>query len=558
MALGLSSNNSASNLMSGGEAIIRSLVANGVDTVFGLPGAQTYPLFDALERHADKITTFGVRHEQAAAYMALGYAKATGRPGVYTVVPGPGVLNTTAALSTAWATNAPVLCITGQIPSRYLGKRRGALHEIPDQLATLRGLTKWAARVERAEDAPDILREAFRVMLSGRPGPVAVEMSWDRLAEQGAAEIGAHAVADLPPMANINTIARAAALLAGAQQPLVLLGGGAQHASKEILELVERLGAPVAAFRSGRGIVAEDHPLSVSSYAASMLWQDTDVLLGIGSRLEMPYARWADMMEAITVAPDRPALIRIDIDPAEMTRLKPQIGIVADAAEATRALSQALVARPMLVRPRERIERAKQDAERRIAVVKPHVEYLAAIRACLPRDGFFVEELCQAGFASYFAYPVYEPRTYVTPGFQGTLGFGFPTALGVKAAYPARAVVSISGDGGFMFGVQDLATAVDRNLGVVAIIFNNNAFGNVRRDLKRLYNGDALGANFRNPDFAKLAEAFGAAFYRATSPDDLRPKLADAIAANRPAIIEVIVDADTEVSPWPFIHTGQG
>jgi acetolactate synthase-1/2/3 large subunit len=541
--------------MTAGEAIIRSLIVNGVDTVFGLPGAQTYPLFDALERHADKIKTFGVRHEQAAAYMALGYAKATGRPGIYTVVPGPGVLNTTAALSTAWATNAPVLCITGQIPSQFLGKRRGALHEIPDQLATLRGLTKWAARIERAEDAPDILREAFRIMLSGRRGPVAVEMSWDRLAEQGAAEIGARAIPDLPPMPSVNAIAQAARLLAGAERPLILLGGGAQQASKEILELAERLGAPVAAFRSGRGIVAEDHPLSVSSYAASMLWKDTDVLLGIGSRLEMPYARWADMMAAVTEAPEQPALIRIDIDAAEMTRLKPHVAIVADAAEGARAIVQALASRPALVRTRERIEQAREEAQRRIAVVTPHVDYLAAIREVLPRDGFFVEELCQAGFASYFTFPVLAPRTYVTPGFQGTLGFGFPTALGVKAAYPERAVVSISGDGGFMFGVQDLATAVERNLGVVAIVFNNNAFGNVRRDLKRLYKGDALGANFRNPDFAKLAEAFGAGFYRAISPDDLKPKLADALAADRPAIIEVLVDPDEEVSPWPFIHT---
>jgi acetolactate synthase-1/2/3 large subunit len=344
--------------------------------------------------------------------------------------------------------------------------------------------------------------------------------------------------------------------LAGAERPLILLGGGAQHASKEILELVERLGAPVAAFRSGRGIVAEDHPLSVSSYAASMLWEETDVLLGIGSRLEMPYARWADMMTAVTEAPERPTLIRIDIDPAEMTRLKPHVAIVADAAEGTRAIVQALASRPALVRARGRIERTKEEAQRRIAAVTPHVDYLAAIREVLPRDGFFVEELCQAGFASYFAFPVLAPRTYVTPGFQGTLGFGFPTALGVKAACPERAVVSISGDGGFMFGVQDLATAVERNLGVVAIVFNNNAFGNVRRDLKRLYAGEALGANFRNPDFAKLAEAFGAGFYRAISPDDLKPKLADALVADRPAIIEVLVDPDEEVSPWPFIHTG--
>lgn len=553
MALG-----SNSNLMSAGEAIVRSLIVNGVDTVFGLPGAQTYPLFDALERHAGKIATYGVRHEQAAAYMAMGYAKTTGRPGIYSVVPGPGVLNTTAALATAWATNAPVLCLTGQIPSAFIGKHRGALHEIPDQLATLKGLTKWAARIPRAEDAPEMLREAFRVMLSGRPGPVALEMCWDRLAEPGAVEMAARAEPDPAPPPDADAIARAAALLGLAKRPLVLLGGGAQHASPAITALIETLSAPVASFRAGRGIVAEDHPLSLSSYAASLLWPEIDVLLGIGSRLEMPYARWADMMTAVTVAPEKPALIRIDIDPAEMTRLKPKIGIVADAADAARALTQALAGHTEPAGSRERIVWARAEGVRRVAAVKPHVDYLAAIRDVLPRDGFFVEELCQAGFASYFAFPVYEPRTYVTPGFQGTLGFGFPTALGVKAAHRDRAVVSVSGDGGFMFGVQDLATAVERDLGVVAIVFNNGAFGNVRRDLKQMYGGAALGSAFRNPDFAKLADAFGAGFYRAATPDDLRPKLADALARNAPAIIEIPVDPETEVSPWPFIHTGQG
>lgn len=554
MALG-STPYSASNLMNGGEAVVRSLIANGVDTVFGLPGIQTYPLFGALERHASEVCLFGVRHEQAAAYMALGYAKATGRPGVYTVVPGPGVLNTTAALSTAWATNAPVLCVTGQIPSAFLGKRRGALHEIPDQLATLRGLTKWAVRIERVEDAPDILREAFRIMLSGRPGPVAVEMCWDRLAQSGAAEIGASAVPDAPPVPDPSAIAQAAGMLANAKRPLILLGSGAQHAARDVAALVEYLRAPVAAFRSGRGIVPEDHALSVSSYAASLLWKDTDVLLGIGSRLEMPYARWADMMKAVTVAPGSPALIRIDIDPDEMQRLVPKVGIVADAADGARALVSALHAHPRPAPTPERIERAKAEAARRAATITPHVDYLAAIRDVLPRDGFFVEELCQAGFASYFAFPVFEPRTYVTPGFQGTLGFGFPTALGVKAAYPNRAVVSISGDGGFMFGVQDLASAVERNLGVVAIVFNNSAFGNVRRDLLGINKSESPSSIFRNPDFAKLADAFGAGFYRATDPADLKPKLADALAANRPALIEVPVDPDSEVSPWPLIHT---
>ena len=321
---------------------------------------------------------------------------------------------------------------------------------------------------------------------------------------------------------------------------------------------MEWLGAPVGAFRSGRGIVPEDHPLSVSSYAASLLWSDTDLVLGIGTRLEMPYMRWLDPGAVVTVPPQNPRLIRIDIDPEEMKRLVPHVGIVADAADGARALHEALAAFPAPLSVRDRIDRAKAEAARRVEVVKPHVEYLRTIRDVLPRDGFFVEELCQAGFTSYFAFPVFEPRTYVTPGFQGTLGFGFPTALGVKAAHPDRAVVSISGDGGFMFGVQDLASAVGQGLGVIAVVFNNAGFGNVRRDLRRLYKGSALGAEFRNPDFQKLADAFGADFYRATSPTELKPALARAIEKNVPAIIEILIDPDEEVSPWPFIHTGQG
>ena len=439
--------------MSAGEAIVRALVANGVDTVFGLPGAQTYPVFDALARVRNKIRTIGVRHEQAAAYMAMGYAKATGRPGVYTVVPGPGVLNTAAALVTAWATNAPVLCVTGQVPARALGKRRGALHEIKDQLATLRGLVKWAERIERPEDVPAVMREAFRVMTSGRPGPVCVEMSWDILPQSGDMTAAEPAVPDANPTPDAAAIAEAARLLKVAQRPLILVGGGAQHASVEVRTLVERLGAPVSAFRSGRGVVTEDHPLSVTSYAASRLWKDTDLLLGIGTRLEMPYMRWADPMNAVTVAPPHPPLIRIDIDPDEMTRLVPRVGIVADAADGARALCDSLAGHAPPAQARARIDAVRAAAAAAVERVTPHVQYLRVIREVLPRDGFFVEELCQAGFTSYFAFPVYTPRTYVTPGFQGTLGYGFPTALGAKAAHPAPAVESTNGDRGLMFGV---------------------------------------------------------------------------------------------------------
>src|SRR5215469_8286736 len=242
--------------MTGGMAIVEALIANEVDRVFGLPGAQLYALFDALAQRSDVIATIGARHEQACGYMAFGYARSTGRPGVYAVVPGPGVLNTTAALATALGCNAPVLCITGEVPSTYLGRGRGHLHELPDQLATLRTLTKWATRIERPADAPAVLNEAFRQMLSGRPGAVAVEMAWDTMASVGHVEPLGAATIPRAPAPSPSEVQAAAKLLAASTQPMLMVGSGAQHASEAVHALAEELDAPVAAFRGGRGIVA--------------------------------------------------------------------------------------------------------------------------------------------------------------------------------------------------------------------------------------------------------------------------------------------------------------
>src|SRR5256885_1566876 len=328
--------------MTGGMAIVEALVANGVDTVFGLPGAQLYALFDALQQRGDQIRTVGARHEQACGYMAFGYARSTGRPGVFAVVPGPGILNTSAALCTAHGCCAPVLLITGQVPTAFLGRGRGHLHELPDQLATLRSLTKGAARIERPADAPEILNEAFRQMLSGRPGAVAVEMAWDTMASNAHVEpLGGAAIPEATAPSPLEVEA-AAKLLAAARRPMIMTGSGAQHASDAVRALAEELDAPVAAFRGGRGIVSEEHALGISSYTAFKLWPQTDALVGIGSRVEMPYMRWTGMMSLVDRPQAPPHLIRIDIDPAEMRRLVPHAGIVADADAGTRALLAAV------------------------------------------------------------------------------------------------------------------------------------------------------------------------------------------------------------------------
>ena len=516
--------------MTGGEAMLRAAVANGIDTIFGLPGAQVYPLFDAIHRSPD-VNAIISRHEQGAAYMAYGYSAATGRPGVFAVVPGPGILNASTALCTAQACNKPVLCMTGQIMSEFLGKGRGHLHELPDQLATLASIVKHADRIDDPVNTSAQMNKAFRQMMSGRPGPASIEMCWDTMAKTWDVEIGPGNGTIVIPAVNDDEINDAAELIANAKNIMIMCGGGAQHASAEVRELAEMLGASVTSFRSGRGVVSEDSPWGISSATAHLLWPDTDLLIGIGSRLEMQYMRWESMAHYIDRPPEGGAkLIRIDIDPQEMQRFKPDVAVVADSAEGTRALIDKAGKKGFIDGDLNRIAAAKAQARKNIEEIQPQMSYLDTIREVLPRDGYFVEELCQVGFTSNYGFDIYAPRTYVTTGYQGTLGYGFPTAIGVKAAMPDRAVLSIIGDGGFLFGMPELASAAQQGIGLVTIVFNNNSFGNVRRDQQLKFDSNLIGADLVNPDFVKLAESFGVAGYRVESPEELKPALAKAIA----------------------------
>jgi acetolactate synthase I/II/III large subunit len=547
------------HLLTGGAAIVEALLANGVDTLFGIPGAQMYPFFDALQQNAERIRTYGARHEQTCGYMAFGYARSTGKPGIFSVVPGPGILNAGAALVTALGCNTPVLCITGQIPSAYIGKGRGHLHEIPDQLATLKGLTKWAARIERVEDAAEIINEAFRQMLSGKPGPVAVEMAWDVMLSKASVPPAVRAIIPPPEAPASEQIAAAVALIAKAKRPMIMTGSGAQHASAEVRALSDLLAAPSFALRGGRGVVAEDDTLGISSYQAHQLWNETDLLIGIGSRLEAPYMRWTGYLNFVDRPVAPPQLLRIDIDPEEMNRLVPHAGVVADAAIGVRALIDALKKRsePIADSARSTIEKRvteiKTLTDIAIQKVQPQMSYLDVIRDVLPRHGIFVGELTQVGFTSYFGYKVLEPRTYISEGYQGTLGYGFPSALGVKVAHPETPVVSITGDGGFMFAAQELATAVQENIPLVTLLFNNKAYGNVLRDQQTNFGNRIIGATLQNPDFMLLAKAFGVEAHRVNSPETLRPCLAKALASKQPVLIEIDVTGVSEVSPWEFI-----
>jgi acetolactate synthase-1/2/3 large subunit len=519
--------------LTGGEAVVKSLIAHGVGVIFGLPGVQNDHLYNALYHHQNQLRVIHTRHEQGAAYMALGYAQASDKAGVYSVVPGPGLLNTTAALATAYSLNSKVLCLTGQIRSDQIGRGFGMLHEIPNQLEIIQTLTKWAARITSPTDAPSLVAEAFRQMASGRPRPVGLEVPPDVLARQVEVDLPPVAMEIRTPPPDSDQIEEAAKLLGQAKQPMIFVGSGAVHAAEEIKHLAEALQAPVVAGASGLGILSSRDPLSLSYVAAHSLWPQVDVVLAVGTRMQRPRQNWG--------ADDQLKVIHIDIDPEEQFRIgRPDVGLVADSKEALNALIPA-VEKYNKSRPSRAEELAAVEAEidGRLAYLEPQMTYLKVLREALPDDGIFVSELTQVGYVSRIGFPVYRPKTYISLGYQGTLGGGFAMALGAKVANPDKPVLSIAGDGGFMFTVQELATAVQHGINTVTIVFNDGAYGNVRRMQKQDYGGTMIATELRNPDFVKLAEAFGAQGLRAETPEQLREAIDNGFAANVPTLIDV-------------------
>ena len=523
------------------ESVIKQLIANGIDTLYCLPGVQNDDFFDALHRTGSAIKPVNARHEQATAYMALGAALATGKPQAYCVVPGPGFLNTTTALATAQSLGAPVLAISGQIFEARINKGLGFLHEIPDQLGIMKTLTKWAAHIDGPEDAGAKTREAFRQLLSGTPGPVGLECGWDVWKRAADVALDLEPVRRTTPKLDEDAIEAAAKLLASSKRPLISVGGGAQGASEEVRRLAEMLEAPVMSFRTGAGVLDNRHYLSQRTPVGYRLWKDVDVVLGVGTRLHQQFDWGTD---------DKMKIIHLDIDPTRPGRIrKPDVQITGDAAEALRALLERL--------PRHLGKRAsrkdeltglKAEADKELADLSPQKSWIDALRAELPEDGILVEELTQVSYVSRVMLPVYKPRTYISSGYQGTLGWGLNVALGVKSTLPERPVLSVSGDGGFMFGVQELATAAKHNIGLVSVVFTDNAYGNVKRMQELNYEGRVIASDLKNPDFVKLGESFGVHSTRAKDPASLRTALRAAFKANAPTLIEVPVGQFPD--PW--------
>jgi len=533
--------------MSTAEATVESLLRHGLDTVYALPGMHNDPLFDAFYHAADRLRVIHPRHEQTAAYMALGAALATGKPQAFAVVPGPGLLNAGAALLTAYGMNAPVIGLIGQIPQADIDKGHGHLHEIHDQLGLMRHITKWAERIRSPQEAPTLVSQAIWQATSGRPRPVALECALDTWAKRAEVTLPDKPLPLPPESIDDEAITAAARILGAAERPIIVVGGGALDAGAEVIKLAEMLEAPVSSYRRGRGVVPSSHRLAVDMPVGHRLWKDADAVLAIGTRFFIQNGSWG--------VDQNLKVVRLDIDPEEHDRYaKPDVALVGDAVPQLRALIAALAKhnRPRHSRAQELKGHRAWFAER-LSRLEPQMSFLKAIRAALPEDGIFVDEVSQIGFASRVALPIEKPRTFLSPGYQDNLGWGYATALGAQHARPDVPVVAVSGDGGFMYTANELATAVRHRIALVAVIFNDGAFGNVRRIQAEQYGNRLIACDLANPDFLRFAESFGAAAERAKDPAGLRAALRRGFARrDGPTIIEVPVGAMP--SPWEFIH----
>src|SRR6266699_1230512 len=531
--------------MTAAEATVASLIAHGLDTVYALPGVHNDPLFDALFQAAETIRTVHTRHEQGAAYMALGAALATGKPQAYAVVPGPGLLNSSAALLMAYAMNAPVLALIGQIPDADIGRGFGHLHEIRDQAGIIGRLVGHCARIRGPEEASALVAQAMRAMRTGRPGPAALECAIDVWGRAGEVKLVPPQPAPEPPL-DQDAIADAVKRLGAAKRVLILCGGGAQDSAEEVAEISAMLQAPVLGYRRGRGVLDSRNPLSVTLPLGHELWGEADAVLAVGTRLHNPQTAWG-LDDGLTI-------IRIDADPDEPARFRaPAVALIGSAKSILRRLIDALPAHNHRRRSRKaELQERQARMRKRLEKLGPQIAYLQAIRAELPEDGIFVDEVTQIGFAARLLLPVYQPRTFLSPGHQDNLCWGFATALGAQDARRDVPVVAINGDGGFLYTGNELATAIRHRIPLVAVIFVDGAFGKVRRIQQEQFGNRLIACDLANPDFVKYAESFGAVGRRARGPDELRLALRDAFARREPALIEVPVAAMP--SPWEFIH----
>src|SRR5215470_5901089 len=533
--------------LTGGQALARQLVQEGITDLFGVPGVQLDWAVDGLREVSNRIRYVVTRHEQAASYMADGYARTTGRVGTCMVVPGPGLLNAMSGLATAYACNSRVLAIVGSVHSSAIGQGYGLLHEVRNQPVILGCVTKWQAQATTPAQIPALVREAVKELRSGRPQPVGLEIAPDVLSAIGDVTlIDPPAQEDNRMRPNPAAIEQAAALIETSRFPVIYAGGGvlAAGATAALQALAEQLCVPVVLSENGRGAMSDRHSLTLNSLAGRAVFAHADVVLVVGSR-------FADTMFGVP-SWQAPGIkyVWLNIDPAAWNPPRSaEVGIAGDALLGLKALAAALPRR----RPERDIDldKVRDWANDQARVAEPQMSYIRALRAAIPDDGILVNELTQIGYLARSMYPVYQPGTFVTPGYQGTLGYGFPTALGVAAGNPGRVVVSINGDGGFGWAMQELATLRKYSLNVAVVVFADGHFGNVRRFQEDQF-GATYGVDLCNPAYDRLAAAFDVAFGRAESPAELQNVLGRAVRDRAPILIEAQVGSMP--SPWSLMR----
>lgn len=533
----------------GGDALAEALIAQGVDTIFGIPGVQLDPACDALYYRQDRLHYICARNEQAVTYMADGYSRSTGREGVGMVVPGPGLLNALAGLATAYSTNSRVLLISGTVDLPQIGKGDGVLHELPDQTGIVERLSKWNRLVTRAEDIPEAVAEAFRQLRSGRPRPVVLEVPPDVLAAPIAPDLAIPArVAPAPAVPSPESLDALAARIKDSRRPLIYAGGGvrAADAQRELTELAHLLGAPVVVTENGRGDIDADDPLAFDQVVFRKLRQSADLIVSVGSRFTGSFGGELNT-EGVPYA-------CINADEADLgSPRKPELIVLGDAKLALAGLAERLADYKREDRSQELAE-AREWSDATLSQLDPQRAWFDAIGHALGHDGVFVSEYTQIGYAAAICMPRHTPFTYIGPGYEGTLGYGFATALGVQAADRDRRVVGVSGDGGFSWTMQELSTMKRYDLPLVEVVFNDGYYGNVRRIQKTNYGARYFSTDLTDPDYQTLAEAFGIAHACVYDPETLRTTLEQALASRTPMLVEARVAEFP--SPWNLVHEG--
>lgn len=522
---------------------MKLLAAYEVDTVFGMAGTMTVELYRGFG--AAGIRHVQCRNEQGASLMADGYARATAKPGVCTIIAGPGVTNAATGIAQAYCDSLPMLVLSGATATRTHGKGWGAVHELDDQAAVTRGFTAFSAMVRYPEELPEYIARAYTVFRGARPRPVHLSLPRDMLPEPVTADWKARRTPSLP-MPDPKAIDEAATLLARAKRPLIFVGGGAVGTRTSLAAIAEHIGAPVLASNAGKGALPDSHPLSLGGSilqrASQQALAEADVVLLVGSEVSMG----DHFLPKLEINGD---IVRIDIDPCELTSMYgAAVPILADARAAMAALATALVKRTASSQRAAGEAHVREilaaNAAKMSDLEKLHARVWKLLRGAMPADTIVMGDATQIVYSGSFAMPMENERCWHYSGTYCALGVALPMAIGAKIGAPKRPVIAVAGDGGFMFTVNELATAVEERLALPVIVWNNDALKEIvdqmdQRDIPR------IGVEPKSPDFIGLAQSIGCLAVRASSAENLQQSLRAAFNADRPTLIEIRQD-----SPW--------